>query len=396
MKAKLDRATFSFIFVFCIVFVAGCQDFTPGQIHLSTQDDPAETITISWVTLHPQDTETHIVMYGISPGDYTDMAIGSSRRIPNEAYGYVHEVQLTGLEPATRYFYICGDETEGFSDEHSFTTAPSVSQDTTFVVIGDMGITLNALKNLDWMISESPSFVLHAGDLSYANGVSPKWDVWFQMIAPLAAEVAYMPAIGNHEDEDEFGFSAYLQRFALPNNERWYSFDWSNMHVIALDTESAFSPGSAQIVWLQNDLAVAAANPNIGWIFVFFHVPPYSASPAHGSNLNVRHNICPILEDYGVDVVFSGHDHLYERSFPLFNEQVVDSDPDTYVNPAGPIYVVTGGGGKSLYETGFEYWTAYTESTYHYVKVDIQPGGSLVLQAVSNDGFIIDQCWIYK
>ena len=86
MKAKLHRATFNFIFVYCIVFVAGCQDFTPAQIHLSTQDDPAKTITISWVTLHPQDTETHIVMYGISPGDYTDMALGSSRRIPNEGF----------------------------------------------------------------------------------------------------------------------------------------------------------------------------------------------------------------------------------------------------------------------------------------------------------------------
>jgi len=346
--------------------------------------------------MNARDTKTHIVKYGTLPGGYTHQAQGSSHRIPNALSGYVHEVQLSGLEPATRYYYICGDDTEGFSEEHTFTTAPHETHATTFVVVGDMGITLNAKKNLDWMISESPSFVLHAGDLSYANGVGFKWDVWFQMIAPLAADIAYMPAIGNHEDEDELGFSAYLERFALPHNERWYSFEWSNAHVIALDTESSFAPGSNQVVWLENDLSAAAADPNIDWIFVFFHVPPYSASPAHGSNLSVRRNICPLLEAYGVDVVFSGHDHLYERSFPIFDEQVVDSDPDTYINPAGPIYVVTGGGGKSLYEAGAEYWTAYTESIYHYVKIDIQPGGSLLLQAISNDGDIIDECRIYK
>ena len=96
-------------------------------------------------------------------------------------------------------------------------------------------------------------------------------------------------------------------------------------------------------------------------------------------------------------MVFSGHDHTYERSFPIFAEQVVDDHPNEYHNPAGTIYVVTGGGGNGLYEIGSDYWTAYTESIYQHVKVDIfQEDKILYLQSVSSNGDLIDECWIYK
>ena len=107
-------------------------------------------------------------------------------------------------------------------------------------------------------------------------------------------------------------------------------------------------------------------------------------------------SISPVLETYGVDVVFNGHDHIYERSFPIYNGQVVDTHPNEYINPKGTIYIVTGGGGKSLYETGSDYWTAYTESVYHHVKVNIDTANTLHLQAISTQGDVIDECWIYK
>jgi 3',5'-cyclic AMP phosphodiesterase CpdA len=188
---------------------------------------------------------------------------------------------------------------------------------------------------------------------------------------PVAARVLYMPSIGNHEYEGDLGVSSYLGRFALPNNERWYSFDWGNTHIVSLDTESEYTSDSDQLGWLESDLASASTDRNTDWIVVFFHAPPYSASPERGSNLSVRNSISPLLETYEVDVVFNGHAHVHERSYPIQREVVVDTDPKVYKDPTGIIYVVTGGGGALLYRSGSEYWTASSRSIYHYVKVDI-------------------------
>ncbi len=382
------------IIFYCLLSVAGCN--IPKQIHLTVQRDASTSVTVAWVTKGKDDTRTHTVKYGTGPGDYTAHGDGSSHQIPNELFGYVHEVELTSLEPNTRYYYISGDKFGGWSSEYTFTTAPDGPRDFTFVVVGDMGVTAAAIQNLYQMRSEDPSFVLHAGDLSYANGFTPIWDIWFEQISPLAANALYMPSIGNHEDEPDLGVSSYLGRFALPNNERWYSFDWGNTHVVSLDTESPYTEGSEQLDWLEEDLASASANPEIEWIVVFFHKPPYSASPAHGSNLSVRQYICPILEYYGVDIVFSGHDHTYERTYPIRGGVVVEEDLDEYDNPEGTIYVVTGGGGAALYEVGTDYWTAYAESVHHHVKVDILAEGSFHLQAISKDGRILDEFWVHK
>lgn len=396
MKFRIKTVGYCLIILSFLLFAWGCGDWTPRQIHLSIQGDGSTSVTIAWVTANALDTETHKVKYGLSPGDYTEVVDGSSHQLPNEPFGYVHEVELRDLEPNTTYYYICGDEVRGWSPEYAFTTAPDAAQDFTFVVVGDMGVTNAAKQNLYQMSSEDPSFVLHAGDLSYANGFTLIWDLWFDQISTLAARVPYMPSIGNHEDEPDLGLSSYLGRFALPNNERWYSFDWGNTHVISLDTESSYTRDSEQLAWLENDLADASADRDIDWIVVFFHKPPYSASPERGSNLSVRYNICPLLDTYGVDVVFNGHAHLYERSYPINNEEVVNRDPHIYENPGGTIYVVTGGGGYGLYRAGHDYWTVVAQSVYHHVKVDIHAEGTLHLQAISKDGLVLDQCWIYK
>jgi len=396
MKISTNSITFLSILIAVVFFAGGCGDLTPRQIHLSTKSDASTSAVVTWVTTGDQDTATHKVKYGLAPGTYTEIAEGSSHPLPNEPQGFVHEVELTGLTPGTTYYYICGDDTGGYSPEARFSTAPAAGQNFTFCVIGDMGTGAAASQNLSRMSAENPSFVLHAGDLSYANGLTFVWDTWFDLISSLASHVLYMPVIGNHEVEPSLGLSSYLGRFALPSNERWYSFDWGTTHVAALDTESPYTPGSEQLLWLQNDLAAASADPNIEWIVVFFHKPPYSASPAHGSNLSVRSNICPVLDTYGVDIVFNGHDHDYERSFPLNNTVVVDSHPNEYTNPGGTIYVVSGGGGAGLYGSGTDYWTAYSQSVFQHVKVDIEVSGTLHLQSISKDGVVLDECWVHK
>jgi hypothetical protein len=119
------------------------------------------------------------------------------------------------------------------------------------------------------------------------------------------------------------------------------------------------------------------ASQNADWIFVFVHRPPYS-SGNHGSDLSVRNAWCGLFETYGVDIVFNGHDHDYERGL---------------VN--GVYYIVTGGGGAPLREVGTSGWTIYSEMTLHCCEISVD---SLLLdfKSIKPDGTIIDSFTIDK
>src|SRR3972149_2517686 len=158
------------------------------------------------------------------------------------------------------------------------------------------------------------------------------------------------PVLGNHENDSP----NYFPLFDLPGNERWYSFDSGPLHVVGLDVVfSSFEPGSEQYRWLEQDLA-STTHP---WKLVFMHFPPYSSSRPQGSNEEAQRYLVPLFEKYGVQLVVSGHAHNYERS--MLN---------------GVTYLVAGGGGAPLHVSGKGPLTIYSETTYHFVKIDIEGG----------------------
>jgi hypothetical protein len=149
------------------------------------------------------------------------------------------------------------------------------------------------------------------------------------------------PVAGNHDYKtDDAG--PFREVFALPENggpegtERWYSFDWGDVHFVAIDTERV---GPKQAAWLDADLA----DNQLPWTVVFAHKSPYS-SGSHGSDRNVREVFGPILEFHRVPLMLAGHDHNYERS-----EQI-----------NGVTYVVTGGGGRGTRAVGRSEFTAFS------------------------------------
>ena len=119
------------------------------------------------------------------------------------------------------------------------------------------------------------------------------------------------------------------RRTAEPDGiERWYSFDWGDVHFVALDSERT---GPVQAAWLDADLT---AN-QLPWTIVYWHKPPFS-SGEHGSDGATRAQFVPILEKHKVPLVLNGHDHDYERTTPQ----------------NGVTYVVTGGGGVGVRPVG--------------------------------------------
>ncbi len=172
-----------------------------------------------------------------------------------------------------------------------------------------------------------PATVFHTGDLVDDGRVAAQWDSFNLITEQMRASAEFFPAAGNHEKQSQL----YFDNFELPGNEQWYSVDRNGIHFIVLNSYVATDPVSEQYQWLENDLAQISDSTN--FTIVIFHHPPYSTGPHTEDERGLRDTWVPLFEQYGVDVVFNGHDHCYERSFC-----------------GGIYYIVTGGGGAPLYD----------------------------------------------
>jgi len=303
-----------------------------------------------------------------------------------------HVITLTGLSAGTTYQYrIKTGETILYTT--TLATAPNPGSAFDFVMIGDSGFTdppnQAQLDVAAQMLALNPDFVLHLGDVIYPSGQASGYDPRFFMpYRDLLDQAPLFPSLGNHDYGTASG-GPYLDVFYLPTNnplgtERYYSFEWGNAHFVALDLNQAYGPGSAMYDWLVSDLSAVTAP----WKFVFFHQAIYSSGP-HGFELAIRamrDALAPVFEQQGVDVVFAGHDHDYERSTPR----------DDY-GPAsrGVIYIVSGGGGADVYPVFPQPFSAFAASVHHTVQARIE-GCILSLRAIDTSGIVFDQIALAK
>jgi len=309
-----------------------------------------------------------------------------------------HVFTLTGLAASTDYEFAIEQDGGVVSGGHRLGTAPPAGTGSVrFVVVGDSGAGTVAQRDVaSNMALSNPDLVLMTGDVVYESGADYEIDrAYFTPYAALLERVPFYPAVGNHDVVSDLGES-FLNRVYLPRNsadgtERYYSFDRATVHFVALDSTQDLSPGSPQGDWFASDLA---ANQR-AWTIVYLHHPAYSSSN-HGSDLAVRAALVPVCERCGVDVVFAGHDHVYERTHPLAGDVVVDADAGgDYVDPEGTVFVVTGGGGKSLYTAGTSEFTATSVSAYHHVVVEIA-GNVLTLHAIDRNNLALDSMTITR
>jgi hypothetical protein len=298
------------------ISAAEAQDL-PTNVHLTWQNsDTATTITVTWQTRNIDSGDAvayDIVSKGDNPQLHQYMVTGENHTYEG-ASGYIHDVELTNLEPNCTYYFVCGGAKGGFSDERSFRTASTQPASIRFVVGGDCRSNPTQRDIVSLAMSKfNPDFVLFGGDFVESGYNQTQWDSFFYglhscWIGSNNQTITIVPCIGNHEENA----TNYYEQFALPNNEQWYSINFgSYVHIIVLNSET--NPSGEQLDWLENDLAT---HENYTWKFALFHRPLFSPG-YHGNWTEGQENWCPIFDKYGVDIVFAGHNHDYERSKPI-------------------------------------------------------------------------------
>ena len=360
------------------------------------------SVRVVWATKESGTPSVRLVS-----GATTRTVTGQSRLVSNARSSlgfdyYHHEVTVGSLTPGTSHTYQAFTADAPVGPSAGFRT-PAPSADVSFIAFGDSGTGSTQQRQLAALMgSDSFDLALHAGDIVYGNSGGTgdatfrTYGEWFfDVYASWLPHRPFFPVEGNHDSRPSNGDGvAYLEVFSLPSNgeapaypaldERYYSFDYGRVHFVMLDTEYAFQDAgrrAQQLSWLESDLA-ATTQP---WKVAVFHRSPYSAGGEHGSDLAVRAAFVPVLEQYGVRLVISAHEHTYERTRPL--RQSASAAPVTYV--------VTGGGGGPLYPSGTADWTAYSASRHHYVKGDVTEC-TLTLNAVGLSGAVFDSTTITR
>jgi predicted phosphodiesterase len=297
-------------------------------------------------------------------------------------------VAVTGLQRGVQYAYRPLADGAALTTESTFKVGHP-GQPYTFLVVGDSGDGgSDQMKIRDRLVATPADFIVHTGDMIYDDGEAADFDPkFFKPYAALIRKLVLWPCLGNHDVRTSSG-QPWRDAFYTPANnaaksENYYSFDYANAHVVVLNSNSSTSPGSNQYEFLEDDLAASTAQ----WKFVSFHHTIYSSSH-HGSDTDIRSDLVPLFDKYGVDVVFMGHDHSYERTKPMRANKVVTGP--------GTVYVTTGGGGRDLYDIeDSNSFTAFAESAFHFTRATVA-GNRLTLQMIRASGAVGDTATITK
>jgi hypothetical protein len=321
------------------------------------------------------------------------------------ATGLDHTFEMVDLVAATNYFYQVRVQDTVWTEAVEFQTFPEPGsrKPFSFLALGDTG-TLSAgqLALATQVNEEQAALIIHMGDVAYPDGTEQELtDKHFSVFGPILKRVPFYPAPGDHDLRVNWG-EPYINAFTPPEGRPsgsplYYSFTHDNVRFIAIDSQSSEEhaarfgyvgdPSSDQYQWLLTELSAAQADPDIDWTVVFFHHGPYSASAGfggHGSDLAIRQFISPLMDGYGVPIVFTGHDHDYQRTRTIRGNEVA---PDN----EGTVYVVTGGGGgrRTFRGTGADWFTAYSDQIYEYVRVEVDHY-TMSIEAVDVDGNVFD------
>jgi Calcineurin-like phosphoesterase/Purple acid Phosphatase, N-terminal domain len=402
------------------------------------QTSTPTSIIIRWRTDEPTESLVH---YGTAPTNLHSIA---GELFPSTE----HVVEIAGLNPNTRYYYSVGDLDEeiAWGPEYHFFThpVPGTSKPTRIWAIGDCGTFNTGAGNqvgvrdayYNFATGRHTDVWLALGDNAYYTGTDAEYQAnFFDIYTSLFRKSTLWSTLGNHDTYSpvEGAQLPYFDIFSFPRfgeaggvasgTEKYYSFDYANIHFVCLDSElSDRTPDGAMLSWLRSDLEANSSD----WIIAYWHSPPYSKGSHDSDNLfdnfgnmtDMRANAVRLLEEYGVDLVLSGHSHIYERSHlthghygfsdSLTSTMIKDSgsgkveDTGAYIKPLtgpganqGAVYVVAGSSGWATSRTGHHPVMYFDELEVGSMVIDIN-GKRLDAKFLRETGAIDDHFTIIK
>lgn len=420
--AELDSLAWPVADGVCSVFVPVCSEpccktaTEPEQIRLALTGDMSE-VAVSWTTLNATATSTVQWSVGTSQPPFAHSSDGSNNTRTYTYGGWVgtlHNAVISGLEAGQTVSYRVGDDAGGWSDVLTYTTLPAnagtsarplkVAQlgDTGFGTAGDATIAAIVAG-----ASKSPpdfDLILFVGDIGYADGYMPHWDVFLNKISSLSVPIMTTP--GNHEVWFDFG--AYRNRFFMPQaapGKLYYSFDFGPLHIAMLNTESPIDTpemDNDQAKWLAADLASADANrANVPFVITAGHRPLYCSNPGNKIQCTtfaalLRATAEDLLHANHVDIHIQCHEHDMERSWPTYKGTPTAMN---YSSPSAPVYVVNGAGGNREGNSHFEStnpWSAWSSGETGYGMLRVSSSSALSYDFVASNGTVLDSFTITK
>lgn len=352
----------------------------------------SDRVSILWTTPQPGSGAVTIVGAGGESATFSAaMQVFQPVDTALTAAYYQYQADVTGLQPGTSYSYsviVDGQTLAWDPSQFNFTTpAPGKFS---FLSFGDSGADSPEQISLIQLMAAEPAVakVIHVGDIAYDSGTYAQFDsAYFALYAPLMSRLPFFTTPGNHDYATD-NAAPYLAGSAAPVSNvpvedlgRYYSFDWGDAHFVSVDSNLMLTAAESRMLgWLDSDLGATGKF----WKIVFLHHPPYPTGTHLGDPIcvEVQQSVTPIVERHGVQLVLSGHEHAYERTFPLVGGQPVDSGQST-------TYVIAGGGGQFMEQVGSLPQTAFSVAAFNYLRVDVD-GPRLSLRATGLSGNMID------
>lgn len=401
-KTIRNIGMFLFASALLVINVSAAVAETPCRVLLSWTGDPTTTMTFAWrgnsrkqeavqVVPETQYQETGFTQAMAFAAACKDVSLDGSGV-------WRYEATAVGLKPDTTYAYRVGGGNT-WSETETFTTGSADGATLTFAYLGDAQPANDTVEEVvQWgdfieaMYARNPelSFAVLGGD-NVNSGISlEQFGLFTENASRVFSSVPLFSTVGNHESNFIGGKAELLlDWFAFPENgpegfeEEFYSFDVANCHILVLNSwifsgEQPLTDADYERVnnWIAADLACSTAD----WQIVVTHIPVYQVH-SDTTATKVKENWAPIFEQYGVDLVFEGHQHVYSRSYPMYQGSIDYENGITYI---------MGVSGSKQYDSADETFaarTVYSTANYQLVQID---GGMLTVQTLDADGNELD------
>ncbi len=325
----------------CAVATGAADERAISRVSCVVNGDTATARGFTWYT--PAETDCSIVIY--ADGAEVDAEI----EYECEAWegNYMHKADVSGLTAGTAYTYTITAGTATFDGKFTTDDGDDVVN---FIIGGD--VQASSLESFEvgqkvmekaYEVFPEAEFYATLGD--YTNdSTNEEWDLYAQTFDGVNTMTTHVPVTGNHDSNSGWFnamFNVDTSECVQTNNGVNYSFDYGNVHIAVVNTNDMIAISNAQLNWLRNDMNSTDAD----WKVVLMHKSPYSL----GKDIKwpdacyLQESLAAVCDETNVDLVMSGHDHMYLRTKPLNDNKVVDQAD-------GTTYILAGATGAKRYE----------------------------------------------